>query len=591
MRKIIIAIICLLCLTQAYAQKRQIHGNDASKAAINWLQSRYKNAGTISVLAVDSVRGTHGYVLFEVKTSINQTVLMSGSRDCLPILGTYKGSCISDEELPCGLNFMLEYYKQQIDTSFVVSRSKASQYQQDWDMLLAGDIPSSTKRPSIAPLTKSKWGQRSKHVGYDEYNYLIECDDDCQHCIVGCVAVAMGQLVYYWKYPALDMARIEQFDWCNMVNSLELNAPDYEKNRYAISYLLKECGKFVDMEYGCDASRANTCDVADALKDKFDFHDHTDCFHRYAHDNLLVNDWEETILYCLDAGRPVIYSGKTDDGSGHSFICDGYDASSGMFHFNWGWYGYYSTDDDWFTLSNPHPGTHGSYHNNQKAIWYARPNSTQDICDVNIYLDVYYYANPLIRMYLSHNLPLPWQLYELVPHTATSLTSASSSTEPSWRTIPAGATAVYQAHEEVILQDGFEAEAGCEFEARIEPCALCDEAGNNMQGANLPEGMASVGDQPDTTGGTVAYAVGQPQELPSDALFPNPTDGPLTMSTDGMAQAVLVYTLSGNPVGGWRIVALTETSLSLDVSALAPGAYLLSVTTPAGTRTAKFIRR
>lgn len=55
------------------------------------------------MLAVDSVRGTHGYVLFEVKTSINQTVLMSGSRDCLPILGTYKGSCISDGTPPIGI--------------------------------------------------------------------------------------------------------------------------------------------------------------------------------------------------------------------------------------------------------------------------------------------------------------------------------------------------------------------------------------------------------------------------------------------------------------------------------------------------------
>ncbi len=179
----------------------------------------------------------------------------------------------------------------------------------------------------------------------------------------------------------------------------------------------------------------------------------------------------------------------------------------------------------------------------------------------------------------------------MVPSTANSLTSASASSPESWRTIPAGATAVYQAHEEVILQDGFEAQEGCEFEARIEPCALCDEAGNSMQGANLPEGMASVGDQPDTTGGTVAYAMGQPQELPTDALFPNPTDGPLTMSTDGMAQAVFVYTLSGNPVGGWRIVTLAETSLSLDVSALAPGTYLLSVATPTGTQTARFIRR
>ncbi len=72
---------------------------------------------------------------------------------------------------------------------------------------------------------------------------------------------------------------------------------------------------------------------------------------------------------------------------------------------------------------------------------------------------------------------------------------------------------------------------------------------------------------------------GDRRSCPPMPSSPTPTDGPLTLATDGMAQAVLVYTLGGNPVGGWRIVTL------------APGTYLLSVATLAGTRTAKFIRR
>lgn len=74
-------------------------------------------------------------------------------------------------------------------------------------------------------------------------------------------------------------------------------------------------------------------------------------------------------------------------------------------------------------------------------------------------------------------------------------------------------------------------------------------------------------------------------------LFPNPTDGPLTMATDGMAEAVFIHDFVGRPVGGWHLDALTESFVTLDVSALRPGAYLLTVTTSTGTRTARFVCR
>lgn len=587
MKSLIITICMMIFSLQLMSQNIQITENEAVQAAITWVQGRYKTSG-ISVIRVNRNNGRNGIVLYEVETSSGQSVLLSGSRACLPILGTYKGSVLTDDSIPCGLDFMLNYYMERIDSSFT-HYDYPLYYEDEWQKLINGKAPLAPKDSPVAPLLKSSWKQKypNNEVYADAYNVEIVPGSGCSHCRAGCVAVAMGQVLYYWQHPILSFELTEQFDWCSMADSLVTTEPGYENKRDAIAYLLKECGESVDMDYGCESSSANLGDASDALRNNYGFHEHTVWRQKWA----WWDGWEDNVIDDLSRGWPVIYGGQRKFfGGGHAFVCDGYDGGH-LFHFNWGWGGKYNAPDFYYTLRDPNPKGDTNYHYWQEAIFNARPANDQELCNAHLNLSDFYYWNEFMMGNRFFGNPLPCPIYELVPKTMTTLTSASASSPESWRTIPAGATAVYQAHEEVILQDGFEAEAGCEFEARIEPCALCDEAGNNMQGANLPEGMASVGDQPDTTGGTVAYAVGQPQELPSDALYPNPTDGPLTMSTDGMAQAVLVYTLGGNPVGGWRMSALTETSLSIDVSALAPGTYLLSVATPTGTRTAKFIRR
>ena len=45
--------------------------------------------------------------------------------------------------------------------------------------------------------------------------------------------------------------------------------------------------------------------------------------------------WENLVYDELAAGRPVLYSGKVENGGGHQFICDGYE--DGLFLINWGW--------------------------------------------------------------------------------------------------------------------------------------------------------------------------------------------------------------------------------------------------------------
>ena len=176
----------------------------------------------------------------------------------------------------------------------------------------------------------------------------------------------------------------------------------------------------------------------------------------------------------------------------------------------------------------------------------------------------------------------------------TTLTSASASSPAAWRTIPAGASAEYVAHEEVILEDGFEAEWGSEFEAWIEPCVKCGESrGDGSATRTLTQREDSLAS--DSTEATY-MAPGHSEFTIHNSefkigLFPNPTDGPLTMETDGEVEAVVVYDAKGLPVGGWRLVGRSGRSLQLDVAALRPGAYILSVRTAAGTSIARFVRR
>lgn len=572
---------------QCIAQVKQVTAYEAELAAMTWIEARF-NTNNVSVVQVNVEPGLYGNILYEVETSLGKTVLLSGSRACLPVLGIYDDSHLKDKNLPCGLQFMLDYYKERIDSSFADNQCPLY-YERKWDSLINGKLPASPKGAAIAPLISSNWRQQIPNSGenIDAYNIQIEGGSGCSHCKVGCVAVAMGQVLNFWQYPVLTYSQIEQYDWCNMTDNLFFNSPTYEKNRDAIAFLLERCGHYVKMDYGCNSSGAEISKAANALISNFGFHSHTDNYRRFWH---CESWWKDQVIDDLSTGRPVIYAGdRTFWGHGHAFICDGYDGDD-LFHFNWGWDASYNAPDHFYTLNNPCPKPDTNYKYWQEAIFDARPGHDDDICDMNLDLSDFYSNNPYVFMNQLYNIPLPMPLYKMVPQTMTTLTSAYASSDSSWRTIPAGATAVYQAHEEINLEDGFEAKAGCEFEARVDPCEKC---GNNQRGTRAEDNisMERIEDiQPDTAGGA-ARAMGKVQDFPITDLFPNPTDGPLTMATDGMAEAVFIHDFVGRPVGGWHLDALTESFVTLDVSALRPGAYLLSVTTSTGTRTARFVRR
>lgn len=529
-------------------------------------------------------------LLYEVIIENGMSVLVSGHKGCPPVLAYYNSnghSIIEDIEsntLPINLLYFINGYIEQIEYAF--ERKDTTQYyiRERHNLLYNSDDTEETRNVEVGPLLTSQWGQSgSNDMYYDpvwgwqpnapsSYNYFIPSGGTCEHALVGCVAVAMGQVMKYWQEPILTRTKKKQFDWCNIEDYLISTDANYINQRNAISYLLLECAKSVDMDFGCDGSTASMSAICDALKGEYGYSNDMSFERRVFYNNT---QWKNKLKNDLDAGCPVIYAANRYAGvfewPGHAFVCDGY--RDNEFHFNWGWNGSY---DGYFTLDSLCPNPDRFYKFCHEAIFRIYPRYSNDICDYSLHLQDFY----ALFYNESANNGIP--PYDVTPQTMTSMTSASSTSPVAWRTIPAGTTAMYQAHEEIVLQDGFTVEAGAEFTAEIVPCPNC---GNSRDATGNADGVAA--DEPAEIMAPSRRTPEPPQ--PQADLYPNPTSGEVTVSVEGEVQSVVILNMMGQPVGGWGLRAMEPGRVTIDVGPLPAGPYLVCVHTPHGTATKKLL--
>lgn len=194
---------------------------------------------------------------------------------------------------------------------------------------------------TVGPLITSAWEQT------DVYN------DSCP-TYVGCVAVAMGQVMRYHKWPETGRGwhkyvpsekpeygqqfanfGATTYHWDLMPDKLRSHHSSEE--RAAVAQLLYHAGVAVDMSYTENSAGSYTCDVLYAMPQYFRYSDSIEL--------VKYSDYSNEQWFCMmcaeiDAGRPVIYSGATKNDEGHAWIVDGY-KSNGYLHINWGWGGDY----------------------------------------------------------------------------------------------------------------------------------------------------------------------------------------------------------------------------------------------------------
>ncbi|MBR6892754.1 MAG: C10 family peptidase [Bacteroidaceae bacterium] len=273
-------------------------------------------------------------------------VIVSGDERTDEILGYSTEGNIDPQRMPENMKAWLEGYEKQIVSIPANARRAPS------------NVP---LHPAVEPLITAKWNQ------FQPYNLqcpmqIPEGGTEPQHCVTGCVATALAQIMYYWKWPkdittaipAYDYGYVgwdeetqsgiykyhedelppTTFEWDLMKDSYDWD--DTGAEAQAVAKLMRYCGQAVTMDYGIWSSGAGV--RAEPLIDYFGYNKDAKMVWRSANGTYYSNrEWDDLIYGELEAKRPVWYVGY-ELSVGHAFVCDGYDGE-GLFHFNWGWGG------------------------------------------------------------------------------------------------------------------------------------------------------------------------------------------------------------------------------------------------------------
>ena len=296
------------------------------------------------------VTNANDYYAFNIKGG--GFVIIAGEDRAAQVLGYSDKGRIDFNNLPAPLEDLLNGYKKEIE---FLQTYKGN------DLVPA---PVSFKASNgVEPLIKTTWGQE------DPYDWQCPVYQN-QYCVVGCVATAMAQVMYYWQYPTSSDAigryycySIRQyvpalpattFDYSLMIDSYchwdwdnSQLVQDFYTDAQAqeVAKLGRYCGQAVEMDYSPEGSGAYTDSQLAAMK-SFGYSSSAQYVQKgYSwNNNYTTAQWESMIRTELDAGRPILYAANDPSAGGHAFICDGYN-SENRYHFNFGWYG---TCDGWY---------------------------------------------------------------------------------------------------------------------------------------------------------------------------------------------------------------------------------------------------
>lgn len=270
-------------------------------------------------------------------------VIVSGDDRAEEILG-YGSGYFDMNNLPSNVAWWINHYKVQME--WLIANPKA---QVETTTQLMSTMLTATTVPM---LMTSTWDQEAPY-----YNQCPKYNGS--YCMTGCVATAMAQVMYYWKYPAqlpaLDAyttAETPRFnvpalpgitlDWDNMLD--DYSSVNYNTTQAnAVAWLMRYCGQAVEMMYSPEGSGAYTEDECAAMI-RFGYSSEATVKYRDDHN---ASDWNAMMQAELEAGRPILYGGNDYSAGGHAFVVDGYNASTSKYHVNFGWSGY---DDNYYAL-------------------------------------------------------------------------------------------------------------------------------------------------------------------------------------------------------------------------------------------------
>ncbi len=352
-RKIYVIILLLLAITGLRAGNVDLQ--TARQVATGFIHSRMVslNATLLPSSADYTVSLNDSPVYYIVNLNPKGFIIVPAIDAAPPVLGYSFENNYSPYDQPENFSYWMDGYAKIIADLQEKNVNPTPDDIAAWQLYLTNKTTRNASTvTSVGPLLTCLWNQSYP------YNYLCPVDPNGSggHVYAGCVATAMSQVMYYWRFPQqgtgshgyswypygylfADFGNTT-YNWEEMLNSS--NTPNFE-----MAQLQLHLGISVDMMYGGSGSGAYSTDAVTALKNYFGYDQSLELVYRndYSYEN-----WKSLLTTQIDAGQPMYYHGFGT--GGHAFNVDGYQDTM-YFHFNWGWGSSYN---GYFHLFNLNPG-------------------------------------------------------------------------------------------------------------------------------------------------------------------------------------------------------------------------------------------
>lgn len=359
----VLLLLMLAGTTSVIAQT--VSPDDAMAKALSFISKARKVKATNGAsaqslsLAYTSKAGDETYY-YVFNNAQDGYIIIGGDEAAQDVLGYSNSGTFDYDKLPENMKWFLACYDKQI--SSVIKQVKEGK-------ISAADVAKAKRAPrkakdAINYLLQTTWDQGGPFNCMHPYNIDNNLfTDDGYAVATGCVATAGAQIMKFHEWPTTGVGSHTDiysfagytpsanfgettYQWDKMNDEYDICSYNGDEADIAVGTLMYHVGVAVDMKFGqlmSGGSGADTRKLASALETYFKYSKGITYHERTYYSD---EQWEDMVYNELAGGRPVLYGGQQKSGSGHAFVCDGY--QEGLYHINWGWSGIYN---DYFLLT------------------------------------------------------------------------------------------------------------------------------------------------------------------------------------------------------------------------------------------------
>jgi hypothetical protein len=360
MKKFILLFSLVALIFMGYATN-VVPVSEAMKVSRNFLSERMGSmeAQNLELTLTYTQYDEEGNPLFyRFQVGEKGFIIISATELASPVLAY---SLESNYQTGTGADFYCEKFTDQI--SYLIQNPEASVVNKaDWDRYKSFTLNTKSvkKAPYVEPLITTEWDQYPYYnqycpaTPYARYSEGSLANNDCR-ALVGCVAVTMGNIMNYYRYPTQGYGRHmylprEMSDDGELLYAFPLQDVNFGESTYnydaiprkinnedkvyhgELAKLLYHCGVSVDMKYGSvSGSGGSGSQTEKALESMQNYFSYSQAAQYKRITDVVTSTstahkWIDLAKEELDARRPIFFAGTCHDTvtGGHAWIVDGY---------------------------------------------------------------------------------------------------------------------------------------------------------------------------------------------------------------------------------------------------------------------------